>query len=95
METEFTDSGSIVSAGELDETVFTIRANPDDVIILSKAINPCNITFHNEEGNIGMLTWEDGIMRFEGDAEESAQLFFDNVIDLWTRAGGYWGQSNG
>ena len=30
--------------------------------------------------DVGSLTWEDGKMRFEGDAEESAKIFFDYFL---------------
>lgn len=82
-----------ISAAELnDDPVFTC-ANPEETIVLAKAIDPCNLTFQNEEGEVGTLIWKDGVMRFEGNADEAAQIFFDNVVDLWTRAGGHWGQN--
>ena len=30
--------------------------------------------------DVGSLTWEDGKMRFEGNAEESAKIFFDYFL---------------
>jgi hypothetical protein len=36
-----------------------------------------NVTFHNGERNIGRLDFNSDAMVFEGDAEESAQVFFD------------------
>ena len=38
------------------------------------------LLFTNEHKQIGKLDWKDGVMKFEGDADESAQLFFDNII---------------
>ena len=42
------------------------------------------IAFHdiNKEGEpeIGRLSWEDGIFKFEGNAKESAKVFFDFFI---------------
>jgi hypothetical protein len=35
------------------------------------------VTFHNGERNIGRLDFNSDAMVFEGDAEESAQVFFD------------------
>ena len=43
-------------------------------------INPSyNITFHNGTKQIGRLDLSGSKMRFEGDAEESARIFFDLV----------------
>ena len=39
-----------------------------------------NVSFHKDDIKIGELDWNDGIMKFKGDADESAQLFFDNII---------------
>jgi hypothetical protein len=39
-----------------------------------------NISFYGNGGKVGELDWNDGKMKFIGDAEESAQLFFDNII---------------
>jgi hypothetical protein len=36
-----------------------------------------NVTFHNGDRNIGRLDFNGDAMTFEGDAEESAQLFFN------------------
>lgn len=42
-----------------------------------------NITFHDDKrGQIGELNWDDGVMKFIGDAEESAQIFFNHIIKL-------------
>ena len=40
-----------------------------------------NVTFHNGERNIGRLDFNGGVMVFEGDAEESAQVFFDYLAE--------------
>jgi len=35
------------------------------------------VTFHDEDdGEIGRLSWDTGTMRFDGKAEESAEIFF-------------------
>ena len=36
-----------------------------------------NVVFHNGDHQIGRLDFNSGVMVFEGDAEESAQLFFN------------------
>lgn len=66
-----------------------------EVIKFAEPPDPCNITFQNEEGEVGTLIWKDGVMRFEGEADEAAQIFFDRVMDLWAKSGGHWGDNNG
>jgi hypothetical protein len=45
------------------------------------AIKPnYNLSFHANNSMIGALDWNDGVMKFKGDADESAKVFFDNVI---------------
>lgn len=41
-----------------------------------------NITFHGEDGDVGKLTWDDGRFHFEGNADESARIFFDAVCSI-------------
>jgi hypothetical protein len=44
------------------------------------------VSFHREGRTVGVLDWNDGPMKFEGDAEESAQLFFDNIIKRYVQS---------
>lgn len=44
-----------------------------------------NITFNSNEKIVGKLDWSDGKMKFEGEADESAQLFFDNIIKRYVQ----------
>lgn len=39
-----------------------------------------NIVFTNENGQVGKLDWNDDKMKFIGNADESAQLFFEYII---------------
>lgn len=40
-----------------------------------------NIMFHNEKGDVvGKVFIENDVMKFEGEAEESAKVFFDHVV---------------
>jgi hypothetical protein len=40
-----------------------------------------NIMFHNKKGDvIGKVFIENDVMKFEGEADESAKVFFDSVI---------------
>jgi len=40
-----------------------------------------DVTFHNGDRNIGRLDFNGDSMVFEGDAEESAQVFFDYLAE--------------
>jgi hypothetical protein len=44
------------------------------------------VQFYKEGKPIGTLSWKDGPMKFEGDVEYSAQLFFDNVIKRYAQS---------
>lgn len=68
----------------LDDVVYTTT---DKSILLSECINYPNISFCNKENKIvGKLDWSDGTMKFTGDADDSAQLFFDNIIKIYFQA---------
>lgn len=40
-----------------------------------------NMTFHKDNKDIGRLYWGDGVMKFEGETKQSAQIFFDWLLD--------------
>ncbi len=40
------------------------------------------ITFYDEDKVIGKIWGIDGVLSFEGDCDESAKLFFEQVIQL-------------
>lgn len=42
-----------------------------------------NVTFHNGDRNIGRLDFNGDSMVFEGDAEESAKVFFDLLAEYF------------
>jgi hypothetical protein len=45
-----------------------------------------SITFKGKnQEDIGVLDWSDGKMKFTGDADESAQLFFDTIIKIYVQ----------
>ena len=48
-------------------------------------LNPpeCRMLFFKNEKMIGILDWTDGPMTFQGDADESARMLIDNVIDYY------------
>ena len=45
-----------------------------------------NIVFRNNDENVGALDWSDGTMKFKGEADESAQLFFNNIIKIYVQS---------
>jgi len=48
-----------------------------DKISTPKDMEYYNMTFTKDDKEIGILDWSDGVMKFKGRAEESAELFFD------------------
>lgn len=56
----------------------------------SRALSQWNyypsVIFRNEEKTVGKLDWSDGTMKFTGDADESAQLFFDHIIKIYVQS---------
>lgn len=49
-------------------------------VIKLEALKPAyNIKFYNNQGIVGTL-WFDGPLRFGGDAEESARVFFEHFL---------------
>ena len=44
---------------------------------------PFCLTFSDGDKNIGSLTMDDGQLKFEGNADESAKVFFDYLVKLW------------
>lgn len=48
--------------------------------------NSCSsVIFSYKEKTVGKLDWSDDTMKFTGDADESAQLFFDNIIKRYAQ----------
>jgi hypothetical protein len=49
---------------------------------------PSSMTFYNSEDSVvGIVTWEDGTLRFEGDVEESAKVFFEYFWTVYINPG--------
>lgn len=75
-----------VNAGQFkfdsDDNIYFGTPNASQLI----TIMPTNkISFQGVSGSVGTLDWSDGTMRFKGAADESAQLFFDNIIKRYLR----------
>ena len=54
-----------------------------------------SVIFKKDGETIGTLSWENGPMTFEGDAAESAQLFFDNIIKRYSQTQLEFGNQSG
>ena len=52
-------------------------SDTDSIVEIEISPVPISITFGND---IGRLSWEDDIMRFEGDADKSAIIFFEYFL---------------
>ena len=59
-------------------------ADKDSPVLLTLKTD-LSITFYTHEKIIGKLDWNDGIMKFSGSADESAQLLFDCIIKKHTQ----------
>lgn len=44
-----------------------------------------NVCFHKDGTTIGTLDFSGGVLKFDGEAEESAKLFFNLIADLFKR----------
>lgn len=62
---------------DFDKNIYFGTSNASQLITFTPTKK---IIFTNESGTVGVLNWSDGTMRFEGEADESAQLFFDHII---------------
>lgn len=44
-----------------------------------------SVTFSNKDKRIGALDFNDDVMKFEGEAEESAKIFFDWLLGMFEK----------
>jgi len=65
-----------------DNDSMTTMQNNAPIFGLAPPI-PFVLTFSDGEKKIGSLTMEDGQLKFEGNADASAKVFFDYLIKLW------------
>jgi len=62
---------------ESDELVI-INDDSDSLAYTMKCpASTANLQFHSDGKTIGQLSWDTGVFVFEGEAEESAKIFFD------------------
>jgi len=58
----------------------SMASAPCSTILLSDWKPDYRIQFHSRQNNeIGRLTWNDGVLRFTGNADESAKLFIQTM----------------
>lgn len=62
---------------KFDSDLYIRDSNTHKLITLSPAYK---VIFHDSSGEIGVLDWSDGTMKFTGDADAAGQLFFDHII---------------
>ena len=49
-------------------------------ITIETYLPPNNMTFHNNNGEVGRLEWDKEGMTFTGKADESAKIFFNDFL---------------
>lgn len=54
----------------------------EDKIGISQANVKYNMTFHKKDEQIGELNWSSGELKFKGNIEKSAKVFFDFLKPL-------------
>ena len=73
-------------------TVLTLKHCEPVELVAAENLVPTTIEFNdpNHPGGppLGVLSWGDGVMTFEGNAEESAQVFVDHVLQQWNTNNG-------
>lgn len=60
---------------EKEENDLSIDSGYSDLTFTSPLL--ATLTFSQDGQDIGCLSWEDGVFKFEGKAEESAVIFFE------------------
>ena len=87
-QTEFDFMESKQTTFNFDNYVYSSYSvgSPDSISLKIYQPTYPSIVFRNNDKNVGTLNWSDGTMRFEGAADESAQLFFDNIIKIYVQS---------
>lgn len=58
----------------------------DDIFTLKGCEPDSNISFYNNHAKeIGKLIWDDDGLKFEGNANEAAEIFFNEIIMLYDK----------
>jgi hypothetical protein len=53
----------------------------DFQLVISEPTVPRNIVFFdNNQKEVGRIDWTDGIIKFDGDVDESAKIFFEFLL---------------
>ena len=69
-----------IHINQVPESKNITETNDEDLLFVDPYIPPTSIIFGD---HIGRLTWEDGKMKFEGNAYESAKIFFDYFLVMY------------
>lgn len=77
LEFDFMQPDQVTFDFDKDQSLYFLTASSSALLTLTPNYT---VTFHREDKMIGKLDWNEGPMKFEGDADASAQLFFDNII---------------
>lgn len=60
------------------------KVTDSDLIYIAPQSHPNTLSFHKDDGSeVGRLYWEDEL-KFEGDADESAQIFITFLKEMWS-----------
>jgi len=46
----------------------------------NERLNDTVVSFHDNNGEVGRIEFSSGVIKFVGNAEESAKLFFENLL---------------
>ena len=69
-----------------EQLSFTLDTGPHWTLANSFTTNfTPSVIFQRNGKQVGVLSWENGPMKFEGDVEESAQLFFEHIIKRYVQ----------
>ena len=61
------------------EEIFIVD-NKEPEMVIENVQQEFTITFHNELNDVGKLYWDDRVLRFEGNMDESAKVFVNQFI---------------
>lgn len=73
----------MLHADNIDVSQYVIKGS-DTKWAIAGSYEPSNtIKFFKDDKTIGVLDFDDGVMRFEGEADESAHIFFDAFANVF------------
>lgn len=66
-----------------NNTTLNIAVDKNDYAINLKP--SYTIQMHNDNGIIGTLDFNDSVLKFEGNADESSEVFINAICENWTK----------